>query len=93
VNRYISNERENYEPFRIDEAIEAKAKDRLAAYRARRNEAAVSAALADLRKACEEFKSGNGAVMPALVDAARAGATNGEMMVPMREAFGWYVSE
>ena len=29
----------------------------------------------------------------ALIEAARAGATNGEMMVPMRAAFGWYVSE
>ena len=28
-----------------------------------------------------------------LIDAARAGATNGEMMVPMRAAFGWFVAE
>ena len=93
VNKYISNESQNYEPFRIDEAIETKAKERLAAYRARRDEQAVADALVDLRKACEEFKTGDGAVMPALVDAARKGATNGEMMVPMREAFGWFVSE
>jgi methylmalonyl-CoA mutase N-terminal domain/subunit len=31
--------------------------------------------------------------MPALLDAARAGVTNGEMMIPMRAAFGWFVSE
>lgn len=93
VNRYVSNEPENYEPFRIDESIEVKAKERLEAYRAKRDRAAVNAALDDLRRACRDFKDGKGPLMPALVDAARAGATNGEMMEPMREAFGWYVSE
>jgi methylmalonyl-CoA mutase N-terminal domain/subunit len=93
VNRYVSEEQENYEPFRVDESIEEKAKARLDAYRARRDDAAVKAALDNVRVACEALKSGDGSLMPALVDAARAGATNGEMMVPMREAFGWFVSE
>lgn len=93
VNRYVSEEKENYEPFRIDESIEVKAKERLAAYKAGRDEQAVAAALGDVRTACQALKDGTGPLMPALVDAARAGATNGEMMVPMREAFGWYVSE
>jgi methylmalonyl-CoA mutase N-terminal domain/subunit len=93
VNRYVSDEAENYEPFRIDESIEEKAKSRLTAYKARRDEAAVAVALEDVRRACEALKQGTGPLMPALLDAARAGATNGEMMVPMREAFGWYVSE
>jgi len=44
-------------------------------------------------RACQALKDGTGDLMPALIDAARAGATNGEMMVPMREAFGWFVSE
>jgi methylmalonyl-CoA mutase N-terminal domain/subunit len=44
-------------------------------------------------KACQALKDGSGTLMPALIDAARAGATNGEMMVPMRAAFGWFVSE
>jgi methylmalonyl-CoA mutase N-terminal domain/subunit len=93
VNRYVSEERENYEPFRIDESIEVKARARLDGYRARRDQAVVDAALADVAAACQALKDGTGALMPALVEAARAGATNGEMMVPMREAFGWYVSE
>jgi methylmalonyl-CoA mutase, N-terminal domain len=93
VNRYVSEEQENYEPFRIDESIEVKAKERLAAYRARRDQAEVDKALADVAAACQALKDGTGALMPALVAAARAGVTNGEMMVPMREAFGWYVSE
>ena len=93
VNRYVSDEQENYEPFRIDESIEVKAKQRLDAYRVRRDQAAVDRALADVAAACEALKDGSGALMPALVAAARVGVTNGEMMVPMREAFGWYVSE
>jgi methylmalonyl-CoA mutase N-terminal domain/subunit len=93
VNRYVSDEVENYEPFRIDESIEVKAKARLHAYRAKRDQVAVDAALQDVGAACRALKDGTGSLMPALVDAARKGATNGEMMVPMREAFGWYVSE
>jgi methylmalonyl-CoA mutase, N-terminal domain len=93
VNRYVSNEPENYEPFRIDEQIEEKAKQRLADYRAKRDESAVADGLAEVRTACEALKQGTGPLMPALVDAARKGVTNGEMMVPMREAFGWFVSE
>lgn len=93
VNRYVSEDKENYEPFRIDETIETKAKARLDAYRAKRDQAAVDAALKDVRDACQALKDGTGPLMPALVEAARKGVTNGEMMVPMREAFGWYVSE
>jgi methylmalonyl-CoA mutase N-terminal domain/subunit len=93
VNRYVSEEQENYEPFRIDESIEEKAKARLSGYRAKRDDAAVSDALSEVRAACDALKDGSGPLMPALVNAARKGATNGEMMVPMREAFGWFVSE
>lgn len=93
VNRYVSEEAQNYEPFRIDESIEDKAKARLAAYRGKRDEAAVAAALVKVEVACAAVKDGTGSLMPALVDAARSGATNGEMMSPMRAAFGWYVSE
>jgi methylmalonyl-CoA mutase N-terminal domain/subunit len=46
-----------------------------------------------VREACEALKAGTGELMPALVEAARNGVTNGEMIVPMREAFGWFVSE
>jgi methylmalonyl-CoA mutase N-terminal domain/subunit len=93
VNRYVTDEPENYEPFRIDTTIEQKAKDRLEAFKATRDEGAVEKALVAVREACEALKAGTGELMPVLIDAARAGVTNGEMMVPMREAFGWYVSE
>ena len=50
-------------------------------------------AIEDLKKACYELKEGRGDLIPALVDAARKGVTNGEMTVPMREVFGWVVME
>ena len=93
LNKYETEEIDKFEPFRVDMAIEAKAKARLEAYKAKRDQAAVDAALKNVANACEAFKEGKGDLMPALIDAARAGATNGEMTVPMREAFGWYVSE
>jgi methylmalonyl-CoA mutase N-terminal domain/subunit len=93
VNKYVSDAPQNYEAFRIDHAIEAKARERLERYRARRDRAAVDRSLDGVRAACAELKAGSGPLMPALIEAARAGATNGEMMVPMREAFGWFVSE
>lgn len=93
VNRYVSDEPQNYEPFKVDMVIEEKAKARLEAYKARRDQAQVDAAIRDIAVACEALKDGSGSLMPALVEAARKGVTNGEMMVPMREAFGWFVSE
>jgi len=93
VNRYMSDTPQDYEAFRIDHAIEAKARERLERYRSARDQAAVDHAIAGVRAACEELKAGTGSLMPALIEAARKGVTNGEMMVPMREAFGWFVSE
>ena len=60
--------------------------ERLQAWRAARNEAAVQTALADLRAACA---SGNN-VMPASIAAAKAGATTGEWGATVRAAFGQY---
>jgi methylmalonyl-CoA mutase, N-terminal domain len=89
----VMNEKEEYEPFRVDYEIERKAIERLRAFRKKRNASEVEAALANLRTACLALREGKGELMPALIEAARKGATNGEMMVPMREAFGWVVTE
>ncbi len=93
LNKFQSESLDQVEPFRVDKSIETKAKQRLKDYKAKRDQAAVDAALKNVVLACQSLKDGNGELMPALLDAARAGATNGEMMVPMREAFGWVVSE
>jgi methylmalonyl-CoA mutase N-terminal domain/subunit len=93
VNKYVNDVPQNYEAFRIDHAIEAEARRRLDDYRSTRDQATVDGALAGVAAACEGLKQGTGPLMPALVQAARAGVTNGEMMIPMRAAFGWFVSE
>ncbi len=94
VNKYVMEEtEEKHEPFRVDASIEKKAIERLKAFKDRRSQAEVDSALVNLKKACMELKDGKGELMPALVEAARKGATNGEMIAPMREAFGWIVSE
>jgi methylmalonyl-CoA mutase N-terminal domain/subunit len=93
VNKYVNDVPQNYEAFRIDHSIEEKARGRLERFKAGRDERAAAAGLEGIRAACEELKAGTGPLMPALLEAARSGVTNGEMMIPMREAFGWFVSE
>jgi methylmalonyl-CoA mutase, N-terminal domain len=71
---------------KIDPALERKQTDRLAATRASRDAAAVETALAELKRAA----AGEGNMMPPIVEAARARATEGEMIAAMQEVFGTY---
>ncbi len=71
---------------RIDPALERKQADRLQATRARRDGAAVEVALAELRRAAATDEN----LMPPILDAARARATEGEMVAAMQEVFGTY---
>lgn len=59
---------------------------RLEAWRAARDDAAVKAALAELREAAQSGAN----VMPASIKAAKAGATTGEWGLVVRKAFGEY---
>ncbi len=70
----------------VDPAVEGEQIDRLNAWRAERDEAAVKAALADLRAAASEGKN----VMPASIAAAKAGVTTGEWASEMRRVHGEY---
>ncbi|MGR3467466.1 MAG: methylmalonyl-CoA mutase family protein [Shimia sp.] len=70
----------------VDPAVEADQIARLEAWRAARDEGAVQAALADLRRAAAEGTN----VMPASIAAAKAGATTGEWGEVVRAAFGQY---
>jgi methylmalonyl-CoA mutase N-terminal domain/subunit len=74
------------EILRIDPALEGKQKERLAATRERRDSAAVERSLADLKAAA----AGDGNLMPPIIEAARARATEGEMIESMQEVFGRY---
>jgi (2R)-ethylmalonyl-CoA mutase len=69
-----------------DAEAEADQVARLNAWRAARDEAAVRAALADLRAAAREGRN----VMPASIAAAKAGATTGEWGDVVRSIFGQY---
>jgi (2R)-ethylmalonyl-CoA mutase len=71
---------------RIDPAGEAEQIERLEAFRASRDAAAVHRCLADLRRAANAGDN----VMPASIAAALAGATTGEWADTLREVFGEY---
>jgi (2R)-ethylmalonyl-CoA mutase len=69
-----------------DPEAEADQIARLTAWRASRDDAAVRAALAELRQAARDGRN----VMPASIAAAKAGATTGEWGETVRAAFGQY---
>ena len=71
---------------RIDPALERKQIDRVQAVRARRDAAAVEAALAALREAA----AGDANLMPNLLDCARVHATEGEIVESLQQVFGTY---
>ncbi|MFE2260207.1 acyl-CoA mutase large subunit family protein [Streptomyces griseosporeus] len=87
VNRFQLDEEEPYEPLRVDPAIEAQQAERLAKLRAERDQQAVDAALAALKKAAE----GEDNVLYPMKDALRARATVGEVCNALRDVWGTYV--
>jgi methylmalonyl-CoA mutase N-terminal domain/subunit len=86
VNDFAAEDEAETPILRIDPALERKQVDRLAATRARRDASAVEAALAELRRAA----AGEENLMPSIIDASRARATEGEMIAAMQEVFGTY---
>jgi methylmalonyl-CoA mutase N-terminal domain/subunit len=71
---------------RIDPALERKQTDRLAATKARRDSVAVETALTELKRAAATEEN----LMPPIIAAARARASEGEMIAAMQEVFGTY---
>ena len=71
----------------VDPAVEAEQIASVQAWRADRDEAAVSAALEELARVAEDEQAN---IMPATIEAARAGVTTGEWAATLREAFGEY---
>jgi methylmalonyl-CoA mutase N-terminal domain/subunit len=84
VNRFTSKEGQAIDLLKLDPSIERRQKEKLAAVRAQRNEAACQAALAEVSRRA----SGTENLMPAIIDAVRAYATLGEISDAMRKAFG-----
>ena len=87
VNAYQNPDDEPLEILRIDPALERKQMDRLASVRAARDAAGVEAALAALR---EQAARPDANLMPALLDCARAHATEGEIVGALQDVFGTY---
>jgi methylmalonyl-CoA mutase, N-terminal domain len=71
---------------KIGEEAERRQRERMAAMRARRDQAAVDAALEALRSAARDGDN----VVPPLLDAVRAYATLYEIRAAMEEVFGAY---
>jgi methylmalonyl-CoA mutase, N-terminal domain len=86
VNDFVQDGEEPTPILRIDPALERKQVDRLQATRARRDAGAVESALAELKRAAATEEN----LMPPIVAAARARATEGEMIAAMQEVFGTY---
>ena len=84
VNRYEAADEAPLEILRIDPALERQQVERVQALRARRDSAAVGAALAKLR----EGAAGDANLMPLIVDASRAYVTMGEMCDALRDVWG-----
>jgi (2R)-ethylmalonyl-CoA mutase len=70
----------------VDDSVERGQVERLNAWRATRDGAAVKAALAELVAATREDRN----VMPASIECARAGVTTGEWTDALRSVFGEY---
>jgi methylmalonyl-CoA mutase N-terminal domain/subunit len=87
LNDFTLADEEAIPTLRIDPAFEATQAERLAATRARRDSAAVERSLAELRSAAASEGEN---LMPRLIEAARARATEGEMIAAMQEVFGSY---
>jgi methylmalonyl-CoA mutase N-terminal domain/subunit len=85
VNRYQFEDEAEIEILKIDPALEQKQIDRVQGLRARRDSAAVEAALARLKEAAAREDEN---LMPLLIDASRAYATLGEMCDALRETWG-----
>jgi methylmalonyl-CoA mutase, N-terminal domain len=86
VNDFAQEGEEPTPILRIDPALERKQVDRLAATRAKRDGAAVQSALAELKRAAATEEN----LMPPIIAAARARASEGEMIATMQEVFGTY---
>ena len=86
VNDFTQDDEAETPILRIDPALERKQVDRLQATRASRDTAAVEVALAELKRAAATDEN----LMPPIVEAARARATEGEMIAAMQEVFGTY---
>jgi methylmalonyl-CoA mutase, N-terminal domain len=87
VNAYTEGDDGQTPTLKIDPGLEAQQVDRVREVRERRDSARTTAALAALEQAAREPTEN---LMPPLLDAARAEATEGEMVLALQKVFGTY---
>jgi methylmalonyl-CoA mutase N-terminal domain/subunit len=86
VNRYAAEAEEPLELLRIPPELERKQISRVQAVRAGRDGERAESALSDLREAA----AGDANLMEPLLDCARAGCTEGEIVQSLQRVFGSY---
>ena len=86
LNRFTVDGEPEPDVFPIDPSLETAQRERLAAFKADRDLALVSARLAEV----SETARGAGNLLPPMKEALRAGATLGEVSDALREVFGTY---
>ena len=86
VNGYTEGGEGQIETLRIDPALERKQIGRLQTVRAGRDTAVLESTLMELR----EIAAGGGNLMYPLIDCARAGASEGEIVESLQRVFGTY---
>jgi methylmalonyl-CoA mutase N-terminal domain/subunit len=86
VNEFTADRESPPETLKIDPVLEERQKARLAALKARRDQAAVTGRLEHITRVARD----GGNLMPAIIDAVRVYATLGEISDAMRVVFGEY---
>ncbi len=86
VNDFVEENEDPTPILRIDPALEGKQADRLAATRAARDAAAAERSLSELKRVAATDEN----LMPSIIAAARARATEGEIIATLQEVFGVY---
>ena len=87
LNRYVVEEAPASRPdvFSIDPDIESEAVRRISEWKRNRDQGNVRTALTEVRRQASE----DGELMPAVMDAVRAHATQGEIMDTLKSVYGW----
>jgi methylmalonyl-CoA mutase, N-terminal domain len=86
VNKYVTDQVDDVDILRVDPEAERRQLDRLATFKAGRDQEAVDARLAALR----DVAAGEGNLLHPIKDALRSDASIGEVCGAMREVFGEY---
>jgi methylmalonyl-CoA mutase N-terminal domain/subunit len=90
VNKYQSAETQDIEVFKLNPGAERVAVERVKELRARRDAERFKRAMADLEVAAKRMSAGEiGVLMPAMIEAADADATTGELMAVLKKRLGW----